>query len=891
VDHRRGPVPIGKPIANTQTYVLDNLMQPLPVGAPGELHIGGDGVTCGYLNRPELTAEKFVRDPFSKDPEARLYKTGDLARWLPSGELECLGRTDQQVKVRGFRIEPGEIEAVLAQHQNISASAVVARDDLPGGRALVAYIVPRTSPAPGVNELRSFLQGRLPDYMVPSVFVPLDALPLTPNNKVDRRALPAPDVRAAEADRSFVPPRTPAEELVAGVWEAVLNRERIGSNDNFFHLGGHSLLATQVASRLRVAFGKEVPLRMLFDSPTVSSLALVIEALGVEGGEAAGKPLTKVPRDGELPLSFSQQRLWFLDQYEPGSPVYNMPSALRLRGGLNVEAMQHALSALVRRHESLRTSFPAKEGQPFQAIAPPGPVPLPIEDLSGLPEQEREQTARRRASAEARRPFNLATGPVLRASLLRLGEQDHVLLLNIHHIVSDGWSQGVVLRELTTLYSAFATGQPSPLPELPIQYADFAAWQRNWLQGDRLQEQLDYWKQRLADLAPLELPTDRPRPPTQSFRGGKVNFEIPPKLTGELRKLGRSEGATMFMTLLAAFQALLSRYSGQMDVAVGTPIAGRHRKEVENLIGFFVNTLVLRTDLGGNPSFRDLLRRVREVSLGAYAHQDLPFEKIVDELQIPRDPSRNPLFQVMFALQNTPPPRGSGGPAERSPPGPASERAAPRRGGGPGTPHREQRPHSGRAAESVERAAPGGPQFHGLTMERLLGAGTETVKFDIALQAFEVGQRLKMILTYSTDLFDHATMERLTQHFKTILEGIVADPGQPVATLSLLTESERVQLLESEAAKILEEDPEQVLARLGELSEEEVNALLSKGLESGEVSASAAATDESEVFAQGEVGAAGTAGEDVENLLANLDGLSDEEINALLNKELAGSEK
>ncbi|HEU0053338.1 MAG TPA: amino acid adenylation domain-containing protein, partial [Longimicrobium sp.] len=601
---------IGAPIANVRAYVLDGALEPLPVGVPGELVVGGAGVARGYLGRPALTAERFVPDPFSGEPGARLYRTGDSVRWLTDGRLDFIGRIDHQVKVRGFRIEPGEIEGALRRSEGVADCVVVAREDVPGEKRLVAYVVGDVE----AGALREHLLRELPEYMVPAAFVPLEQLPLTPNGKLDRKALPAPEY--ADADR-YVAPRTPVEEVLAGIWADVLRQERVGVEESFFELGGHSLLATRVVSRVREVLAVELPLRALFEGPTVAELARRVEEERRRELPVL-PPVVPVERAGALPLSFAQERLWFIDRLEPGSATYNLPAALRLAGALDEAALERALGEIVRRHDALRTVFTEMDGSAVQVVAPFDGFTLPVEDLSELSEADRAAALRRRTGEEARRAFDLSAGPLFRAALLRLGEEEHVLLLSMHHIVSDGWSMGVVLRELSALYAAYLAGRESPLPGLPVQYADYAVWQREQLAGEVLDRQLAYWRERLAG-APelLELPTDRPRPPVQTYRGAAVPVELSPELLERLQALGRSEGATLYMMLLGAFQVLLGKYAGSEDVVVGSPIAGRTRRETEELIGFFVNTLVLRTDLGGDPSFREVLGRVREATLGA----------------------------------------------------------------------------------------------------------------------------------------------------------------------------------------------------------------------------------------------------------------------------------
>ncbi|MDQ1592737.1 MAG: hypothetical protein QOG71_3364 [Pyrinomonadaceae bacterium] len=745
-DVDRWIVPIGRPIANTECYLLDERLQPVPVGVPGELYTGGVGLARGYVGRPALTAERFIPAPFGDERGARLYRTGDRARYLADGDIEFLGRADHQVKLRGLRIELGEIESALGKHPAVHDVVVVVREDVPGDKRLVAYPVFKPGMSVPASELRLFLKETLPDFMLPSAFVALDKIPLTHNVKIDRRALPAPDAGARrDACDTYVAPRTPHELIVASTWAQVLGVEAIGLNDNFFELGGHSLLATQVMSRLRESFQLELPLRALFESPTVAELARRVELEGESRGGGVSPDIRPVSRGENLPLSFAQQRLWFLDQLVPDSPFYNLPLAVELKGRLDLDALEQTLSEITRRHEALRTSFTAIEGQPVQIVSPEYKVNLPVIDLLALDAGEREREVRRLAVAEAQLPFDLARVPLWRATLLRLADDEHVLLLTMHHIISDAWSMGILIHEVATLYEASMRGAQSPLAELPIQYADFARWQREWLTGETLEAQLAYWRGQLADSpALLELPTDRPRPPVQSHRGASVPFTLSRSLTENLQQLSRQEGVTLFMTLLAAFQSLLARYAATDDVAVGTPIAGRSRAELEELIGFFVNTLVLRTSLNGDPTVSELLRRVREVCLGAYAHQDVPFERLVEELQPARESSHAPLFQVMFTLQNA-------------------------------------------AAEAAK--------LTGLEM-RPLEVESGVAKFDLTLSLSESVAGLWGRLEYNADLFDEETARRMTRHFERLLEEMVSQPERRVSELELLTEGERRQLIE-----------------------------------------------------------------------------------------------
>jgi len=737
------PVPIGRPIPNSTIYILDELLRPVPIGVAGELHIGGIGLARGYLNRADLTAEKFIPNPFSSEVGARLYKSGDLARFQADGNIEYLGRIDHQVKIRGFRIELEGIEAVLRGHPAVREAAVMAQEEPSGERRLVAYLVTDRERPATTDDLRNYLQAKVPEYMVPTDFMTLDILPLMPNGKVDRHALPIPDRRPVETALPFVSSRSPTEELVVQIWSQILNVERIGIHDNFFHLGGHSLLATQVVSRLREAFQVDLPLRRIFELPTVAGLAESIELSRQAGLKLVAPPILPVPRDGDLPLSFAQQRLWFIDQLDPGNSVYNFPAAVRLTGPLDLTALQQSLNEIVKRHEVLRTTFVTVDGRPAQVIAQTSAVTLALVDLWALSEADRETEVLRLAIEESRRPFDLAKGPLLRASLLQLGEQEYVGLLTMHHIVADGWSSGVLIREMAVLYHAFSSGKPSPLVDLPIQYADFAHWQRQWLRDEVLEVQLDYWKQQLSGAAQLELSTDHPRPPIQTFRGSRHTFALPSNLTERVKTLSRQQGVTNFMFLVAAFKVLMHRYTDQDDIVVGTPIANRNRLEVESLIGFFANTLALRTDLSGNPTFIELLRRVREVCLAAYVHQDLPFERLVEELHLERDLSRNPIFQVMFVLRNA----------------------------------------SGQVLE-----------MPGLTMSPL-EVDSGTTHFDLILHMTETEHELSGELVYNTDLFEPDTIARMLEHFQTLLEGIVADPDQQLSNLPLLSEAERHQLL------------------------------------------------------------------------------------------------
>lgn len=741
--HDQQGVPIGHSIANTQIHILDHDLRRVPVGVAGELSIGGVGVGRGYLNRPGLTAEKFLPDPFSERAGGCLYRTGDLARYRADGAIEYLGRIDQQVKIRGFRIETEEIEAVLNQHPSVRESVVVARESSITGKYLIAYVVADSRPDGSFAELRSFLKKKLPEYMIPGTFVSLEDLPLTPNGKVDRRALPAPDAEP-ETERQLAAPRTPIEEIVAGIWARVLGLAQVGIHEDFFGLGGHSLLATQVISRVREALRVELPVRTIFESPNVAKLAQeIVKAQGAEQSSPLPS-LQRAPRDAEIALSYAQRRLWFLSQLETDFHPYNMPGAVRLTGPLNVELLAWSLNEVVRRHEILRTTFALRRDQPWQIIAPTLNISFPVTDLRDLSETAREDAVQSIIADESQRSFDLVAGPLFRAHLLRLAAEDHVMVLTMHHIISDGWSIGVLVRNLTSLYRSSVEDTDSTLEPLPIQYADFALWQQQCIQGEAIQAQLAYWRGQLENSPPLlELPIDYPRPPIQSFRGASLPLDLSESLSNALRVLARQEGATLFMTLLAAFAALLSRYTGQEDIAIGTPIAGRTQIELESLIGCFVNTLVLRTDLTGEPTFIDLLGRVRETALAAYAHQDLPFEKLVEELQPERNLNRTPLFQVMFVMQNA-------------------------------------------AIEELRL-----PDLE-LTPLKITH---QTAKFDLTLSLEETAQGLCGSFQYNTDIFASETIARMAAHFRTLLQGIVENPTQPLSSLPLLTEKEEDLLL------------------------------------------------------------------------------------------------
>ena len=737
-----GVVAIGHPISNTQTYILDSNLQPVPIGVPGELHIGGIGLARGYLNRSNLTTEKFISNPFENN-NSKLYKTGDLACYLPDGNIEYIGRIDNQVKIRGFRIELGEIEATLNQHPALQSTVVVAQEYQPKDKRLVAYMVCKKD-QPTTDELRIFLKKQLPEYMVPSTFVFVEAFPLTPNGKIDRKSFPT--ATSPQIETSFKLPRTPIEELITDIWQNILGLPQVGVNDNFFELGGHSLLATQVVSRLRQTFSVDLPLRTLFEFPTIEELSGKVELLAKQTTTKESK-IVPIARNENLPLSFAQQRLWFLDQLNPGDAAYNISGALRLIGKLNISALENSLNEIVRRHEILRTTFAMAEGQPIQVVAPHLTLDTTIINLDEFPENQREVKIPELVLQQAKQPFDLTQNPLLRIALLQVSDTEHIFVLIMHHIISDGWSLGVLIREIATLYNAYSCGESSPLPELEIQYGDFAYWQTQLLQGDVLENLLSYWRQQLAGApSTLDLPIKKESVGASlqesgvSSRQSKiVSFTVAPTIASKLQTVSRAEGVTLFMTLLAALQTLLYRYTNSEDIVVGTDIANRNRAETESLIGFFVNLLVLRTNLSGNPTFKELLKRVREVTLGAYAHQDLPFAKLVDALRRDKKASETSLFQVLFVFQNA-------------------------------------------LMPSLE--------FANLTITPI-DIDTEGAKFDLAIFVEETEAGIVWRLRYSTDIFEHQFIMQMSENLQTLLTNIADNPNTKIKELEMLTESEK----------------------------------------------------------------------------------------------------
>jgi len=754
-----GPVPIGRPIDGTRLLVLDAHGEPAPIGMPGELYAGGPGVGRGYLGRPDLTAERFVPDPYGP-PGSRLYRTGDRVRWGSDETLGYLGRLDQQVKVNGVRIEPGEVEAALTAHPAVTGAVVAARADAQGRIALAAFVRAR-SPV-SAAELREHLLGRLPEPMVPATFSQVEDFPLTASGKVDRSALL--ESGPAQGAPSFVAPRTPAEAAVAQIWQRLLGAGQVGADDDFFALGGSSLMLARLAGQLRALAGGEISLHGLFGATTVAAQARLIGPgpgdgpAGQPGGEEgrAGQPrgyesadghegrtgptgIRPVPRTGPLPLSFGQHRLWFLDQLHPGSREWVAPLFLRLPAEVTPEVVQRALDDLERRHEALRTRYLAVDGEPWQEIVPAGPVELRVVDCARADLSER-------FGEQFERGFDLRHGPLWRAMLARVAGEPHVLLVTLHHIASDGWTTVVLEREIRHLCEAHAAGRDPALPALPVQYADYAVWQRDRLTGEALEDGLRFWRQKLHGLVPHRLPLDHPRPAERDAKGAGVPVLLPPGLAEAIAETGRRQGATMFMTLLAGFVVLLARYGGEWDVPVGVPVADRGRPEVRDVAGFFLNSLVLRCGLTGEETFEQAIAAVRAAVTAAFAHQDVPFERLVDDLAPERDLSRTPLYQVAFDLQE----EGATSVVE-----------------GDDT-----------AREAFQRA-------------------WQVAKTDLTLFMWHGRDgSLTGALEYATSLFEPSTVERMAGHFVRLLAALTTDPTARLRTVPFLTEEERRELTE-----------------------------------------------------------------------------------------------
>jgi hypothetical protein len=722
-DVERPLIPVGKPIRGAAVMLLDQHGQPCGVGDVGEVYIRTPYRAHGYYNEPERTKEVFVRNPFNDDPADLLQRTGDFGRLLGDGNLELLGRRDQQVKVRGVRVELGEIENLLRGHEGVADVAVVDRDDADGNKFLVAYVT--MSNGTRAEELRPYLAERLPEAMLPSAFVELEQLPRTLNGKIDRKALPALERLHAEREVEDSGTLTPVEEIVAGIWCEVLKLPAVGRADNFFNLGGHSLLVTHTILRVRDTLKVELPVRSLFDAPTLAQFSRVIQEKMSDGGQGDAAEIAPVPRDGELPLTFSQQRMWLFEQLSGESASFHIPLGVRLKGTLNAAALEQTFGEIIRRHESLRTVFPADGDHPLQVIRPPHNLTLPVIDLTRLPEAEREGEAARLAQQEAVRPFDLAEGPLLRIALVRLGAEEHLVVCTMHHIIGDGQSFEVIISEMSQLYSAMCQGQPSPLEELRVQYADYAAWQRQWLRGEVLEARLAYWRRQLED-APrrLSLPQRRTRPKVQKFKGARQEINLSPGLTESLRELSRREGVTLLMTMLSAYVLLLNQYTGDEDIIVGAPYANRERAEAERLIGILTHALVLRVDLSGAETFRDVLGRVRDVCLDAYTYQVPP--EILREDFNSRGAELEQLFEVWFQLE------------------------------------REER----------ERLEMKGLEYGWYLAHR------EETKFEMSMMFTEHSDEIAGVIEYDVELFDEEMMTEMRQSYVWLLEQAVTNPAR-----------------------------------------------------------------------------------------------------------------
>jgi amino acid adenylation domain-containing protein len=767
-------IPIGKPTANNGIYILDKYHRLQPVGVVGELCVSGEGLAEGYLNRSELTAEKFDQDfqDFQDDQDnnglaarepaitiselynpthpthplthSPIYRTGDLACWLPDGNIEFLGRIDHQVKIRGFRIELGEIENYLLKHEDIKEAVVISREDETRiQRYLCAYIVQQNSHGGEeltVSDLREYLLKELPDYMVPAYFIHVEKIPLTPNGKIDRKALPEPAKDMIKTGAKYAAPANKTEEKIVEIWQAILGIERIGVEDDFFQLGGDSILASQCIARIREEFQVNLSLRKIFEQPLLKALSK--EVIN-QKQEIISLKIKKVSRNGDIPLSFAQERLWFLQKLDKNSMAYFVPRAIRIFGKLEVRLLERTFTELIRRHEILRTVFPTREGRPVQRILESYPFKLPLINFTGLDEKTQSEEVSLWISQEGQRPFDLEKGPLLRVSVLKLKKEEHIVVLTEHHLIHDGWTQGVLLREFIAVFTAYLEGKPSPLPELPIQYADFAFWQRDYLQGDVLKYHLDYWRKKLSGLAPfLELPSDRPRPAVISGQGGLKISIIPSSLTAALKEFNKKENVTLFMTMLAVFNVFLYRYTGVEDLCVGTGVANRRLKEMEGMLGMVINTLALRTRVSGELSFREYLQRVKETCLEAYEHEDTPFDKIVEAVQPERSLGFTPIFQVMFSFMDTP-------------------------------------------TENLE--LPG--------LELILEEShNRSSKFDLNLVAVppaeqsaeEGGGEILIEWEYNSDLFDEDTIDDMSNHYKQLLEETIHKPKLPISELQTI---------------------------------------------------------------------------------------------------------
>jgi len=740
-------VPIGLPFPNIQILILDEYLNMTPVGVKGELFIGGVSLARGYYKKPHLTAERFIPNLYSNIPGDRLYKTGDIARFLPDGNIEFLGRSDYQIKLRGFRIELGEIENAISEFKNIKDSVVVVKDDTNGDKRLIAYFLQKGNSIIDTIKLREFVSGRTPDYMIPSAFIRMDQFPLTPNGKIDRKCLPEPDQgeiqKSLELD--YIAPRNPTEKIIAGIWSEILAIEKIGIKHNFFLLGGHSLLATQVISRIKTELKVNLPLRFIFEKPTVSDLTSEVEKIKLtSNGQEEEKMVPRAIQEN-IPLSFAQERLWFLDQIEPNSPFYNMPESYRIKGIIDLNILETCFNDIIIRHESLRTFFISEDGNPYQSIQDSYKLEIPLIDLSNLPLTERDEESKVIIEEESKTPIPISKVPLFRIKIIKYDENDHIFLMTIHHIISDDWSTKVIIKELTALYQSYQQRTKLIIPPLKIQYADYSIWQREWLKDERLQTHIDYWKNQLTGIPTLlELPTDHSRPNVQTFNGDYITFNIPSSVTSSIASISSEENVTSFMLLLTAFKLLLYKLSGQEDICVGTPSANRNREEIEPLVGFFVNTLALRTNCSGSLTFQELISIIKETTLGAYAHQDLPFETIVDSINPERNLSHSPIFQVMFVYQNA-------------------------------------------AGKTMD-----GSSELSITP---IDSHSKTSKFDLTLFVVDTGDSVGGAFEYNTDIYEKSTIENFVDYYIKILSDGLEHKNTTLSEFELITKNAQRELI------------------------------------------------------------------------------------------------
>ncbi|WP_242031206.1 amino acid adenylation domain-containing protein [Anabaena sp. FACHB-1237] len=745
-------IPIGRPISNTQIYILNDQLQPVPVGTVGEIYIGGDGLARGYLNRPELTAQKFISNPFAQSAVSKLYKTGDLARYLPDGNIEFLGRVDNQVKIRGFRVELEEVEAALIQHPSIRQTVVAVCEDIPGDKRLVAYVVPDQKSPLTTIILTRFLEDKLPPYMIPTAWMLLDSLPLTPNGKVDRQSLPRHTRTRPDLEESFIAPRNSIEEELGIHWVQLLGLDVVGVNDNFFCLGGHSLIMTQMISRVREIFGVNISFTQVFSNPTIAAVAELI-AQGGEKTQWERSTIKRISHQGFVPASFSQDRIYFVHKLAAENSAYQFQARIDIRGNLDVKALQSSLDEIVRRHEIFRTTYKEEDGRLYQVIHPYPGAAFRFVDLRSIPQDEREVEAQKLAEAEVLTHLDLTQLPIVQWAVFQVTDQDYIFTHVEHHVAHDGWSFNVFLSELVKLYEAFSSGKPSPLPELSYQFADFAIWQREWVKTQEAQSQLVYWQEKLAGIPPLlELPCDRPRPKEQTYNGEHARMELPVHLCESLRVFSYQQGATLFMTMLEAFIILLHHYVGQDDIFIGSAVANRRMHQMEKIMGMIVNNLVLRTDVSGNPTVRELLHRVRKVTIEAYANEDIPFDKVVEAIKPVRNLSHNPLFQVMFSFHDSAKPCLI---------------------------------------------------FPGLDVTLHESVSNRSAKFDLDFlviprfeQSVQYGSRMgsrgiTLVLEYNSDLFDAETVEVMLEQYEQVLMQMIANPDQRVGEISLVRVKDR----------------------------------------------------------------------------------------------------